>query len=44
MSTVNKQFTTEHALDHPRPRRLADHLDLRAQVLADLGVTDHATT
>jgi sulfonate transport system ATP-binding protein len=35
---------TEHSLDHPRPRRLADHLELRTRVLADLGVTDHATT
>ncbi|QFU86906.1 ABC transporter ATP-binding protein [Amycolatopsis sp. YIM 10] len=32
----------EHVLTHPRPRQLADHLDTRARVLADLGVTEHA--
>ncbi|OLF18435.1 ABC transporter ATP-binding protein [Actinophytocola xanthii] len=36
------RITAEHVLDTPRPRRLADHIDLRAHVLADLGVTDHA--
>ena len=34
----------EHTLDHPRPRKLGDHLDVRAEVLAALGVTDHALT
>ncbi|AXB44677.1 ABC transporter ATP-binding protein [Amycolatopsis albispora] len=32
----------EHVLTHPRPRQLADHLDTRTRVLADLGVIDHA--
>ncbi|GAB3582415.1 ABC transporter ATP-binding protein [Amycolatopsis endophytica] len=32
----------EHVLATPRPRTLSDHLDIRAKVLADLGVTDHA--
>ncbi|HEX6352401.1 ABC transporter ATP-binding protein [Actinophytocola sp.] len=35
-------IVAEHVLTHARPRRLADHLDVRARVLADLGVTDHA--
>ena len=37
------RITTEHALGHARPRRLADHLEVRANVLSDLGVTEHAT-
>jgi sulfonate transport system ATP-binding protein len=37
------RITTEHVLDHARPRRLADHIEVRANVLADLGVTEHAT-
>ncbi|MFL6141805.1 MAG: ABC transporter ATP-binding protein [Labedaea sp.] len=40
----NGLISAEHALDQPRPRRLADHIDLRGRVLADLGVTKHATT
>jgi sulfonate transport system ATP-binding protein len=36
-------ITTEHVLGHARPRRLADHIEVRANVLADLGVTEHAT-
>ncbi|WP_246257362.1 ABC transporter ATP-binding protein [Amycolatopsis anabasis] len=36
-------IVAEHVLAHPRPRRLADHVDVRTKVLADLGVTDHAT-
>jgi sulfonate transport system ATP-binding protein len=35
-------IVAEHELTRPRPRRLADHLDVRARVLTDLGVTDHA--
>ena len=38
------RITTEHVLGHARPRRLADHIEVRAKVLADLGVTEHATT
>ncbi|GHF52984.1 sulfonate transport system ATP-binding protein [Amycolatopsis bartoniae] len=36
------RILAEHTLDHPRPRKLGDHLDVRADVLAALGVTDHA--
>jgi sulfonate transport system ATP-binding protein len=35
-------IVAEHELTHARPRRLDDHLDVRARVLTDLGVTDHA--
>ena len=35
-------IVAEHELTHPRPRRLDDHLDVRARVLTDLGVTEHA--
>ena len=35
-------IVAEHTLTHPRPRRLDDHLDVRARVLTDLGVTQHA--
>ena len=35
-------IVAEHVLTRPRPRRLDDHLDVRARVLTDLGVTDHA--
>jgi sulfonate transport system ATP-binding protein len=38
------RITTEHVLGAHRPRRLADHIEVRTQVLADLGVTEHATT
>jgi sulfonate transport system ATP-binding protein len=37
------RIRAEYALDHPRPRALADHIDVRAAVLADLGVNDYAT-
>ncbi|MTD55778.1 ABC transporter ATP-binding protein [Amycolatopsis pithecellobii] len=37
------RIRAEHVLDRPRPRRPVDHLDVRAKVLADLGVTEHAT-
>ena len=36
-------IVAEHPLTHTRPRRLDDHLDVRARVLTDLGVTDHAS-
>ncbi|TDV55244.1 ABC transporter ATP-binding protein [Actinophytocola oryzae] len=36
-------IVTEHVLTHARPRRLDDHLDVRARVLTDLGVTEHAS-
>ncbi|GHE85288.1 aliphatic sulfonate ABC transporter ATP-binding protein [Amycolatopsis deserti] len=36
------RIIAEHVLDHPRPRAVSDHIDVRARVLADLGVTDHA--
>jgi sulfonate transport system ATP-binding protein len=36
-------IVAEHELTHARPRRLDDHLDVRARVLTDLGVTDHAS-
>ncbi len=35
-------IVAEHVLTHHRPRRLDDHLDVRARVLTDLGVTEHA--
>ncbi len=35
-------IVAEHVLTHSRPRRLDDHLDVRARVLTDLGVTEHA--
>jgi sulfonate transport system ATP-binding protein len=35
-------IVAEHTLTHPRPRRIDDHLDVRARVLTDLGVTHHA--
>jgi sulfonate transport system ATP-binding protein len=35
-------IVAEHTLTHPRPRRIDDHLDVRARVLTDLGVTEHA--
>ncbi|GAB2767057.1 ABC transporter ATP-binding protein [Amycolatopsis magusensis] len=38
------RIAAEHVLDHPRPRRLADHLETRTRVLVDLGVTEHAHT
>jgi sulfonate transport system ATP-binding protein len=34
----------EHVLTNPRPRRPADHIDVRTQVLNGLGVTEHART
>ncbi|MBN6033942.1 ABC transporter ATP-binding protein [Amycolatopsis sp. 195334CR] len=36
------RISAEHVLTHPRPRQLADHLETRTRVLADLGVTEHA--
>jgi sulfonate transport system ATP-binding protein len=36
------EIVAAHELTHTRPRRLDDHLDVRARVLTDLGVTDHA--
>ncbi|GAA4666291.1 MULTISPECIES: ABC transporter ATP-binding protein [Amycolatopsis] len=36
------RIVAEHVLGPPRPRRLGDHLDVRAEVLAALGVTEHA--
>ncbi|HEV7974122.1 ABC transporter ATP-binding protein [Amycolatopsis sp.] len=36
------RIVSVHALGHPRPRRLADHMDVRTKVLADLGVTEDA--
>jgi sulfonate transport system ATP-binding protein len=36
------RIVSEHALGHPRPRRLTDHIDVRTKVLADLGVTEDA--
>ena len=36
------EIVAAHRLTHARPRRLDDHLDVRARVLTDLGVTDHA--
>jgi sulfonate transport system ATP-binding protein len=35
-------IVAEHELTRARPRRPDDHLDVRARVLTDLGVTDHA--
>ncbi|OZM72379.1 sulfonate ABC transporter ATP-binding protein [Amycolatopsis antarctica] len=37
-------IVAEHTLDHPRPRRLAEHVDVRTKVLTELGVTEHAHT
>jgi sulfonate transport system ATP-binding protein len=37
------RITAEHVLAHPRPRKPADHLDVRTKVLSDLGVTEHET-
>jgi sulfonate transport system ATP-binding protein len=37
-------LVSEHVLDRPRPRRLGDHGEVRESVLADLGVTEYATT
>ncbi|WP_020673655.1 ABC transporter ATP-binding protein [Amycolatopsis nigrescens] len=34
-------IVAQHRLDHARPRRLTDHIDVRTRVLADLGVTEH---
>jgi len=36
------RIISEHALSLPRPRRLADHIEVRTKVLGDLGVTDDA--
>jgi sulfonate transport system ATP-binding protein len=36
------RIVSEHALGLPRPRRLADHIEVRTKVLGDLGVTDDA--
>ena len=36
------RIVAEHTLTHPRPRRLADHIDVRTRVLHGLGVTEHA--
>jgi sulfonate transport system ATP-binding protein len=36
------RIVSEHVLGHPRPRRLADHIDVRTKVLGDLGVTEDA--
>ncbi|MEC3980905.1 ABC transporter ATP-binding protein [Amycolatopsis sp. H20-H5] len=33
---------SEHVLGHPRPRKPTDHIDVRAKVLGDLGVTESA--
>ena len=38
------RISGEHVLTHPRPRHLADHLDIRTQGLNGLGVTEHART
>jgi len=35
-------IVSEHVLGQPRPRRLADHIEVRTQVLGDLGVTENA--
>jgi sulfonate transport system ATP-binding protein len=35
-------IVSEHVLDRPRPRRLADHIEVRTKVLGDLGVTENA--
>jgi sulfonate transport system ATP-binding protein len=37
-------IVTEHHLTHARPRRLADHIDVRTEVLNGLGVTERAST
>jgi sulfonate transport system ATP-binding protein len=36
------RIVSEQVLGHPRPRRLADHIDVRTKVLGDLGVTEDA--
>ncbi|QWF85574.1 ABC transporter ATP-binding protein [Amycolatopsis sp. CA-230715] len=36
------RIVAEHLLGHPRPRRLAEHFDVRARVLTDLGVSEDA--
>ncbi|WP_018686660.1 ABC transporter ATP-binding protein [Actinokineospora enzanensis] len=36
-------IAAEYRLTHARPRQLSDHIDVRARVLGDLGVTDRAT-
>ncbi|MFE0020808.1 ABC transporter ATP-binding protein [Amycolatopsis sp. NPDC059021] len=36
------RIVAEHALGHPRPRALTDHVEVRARVLEDLGVTENA--
>jgi sulfonate transport system ATP-binding protein len=40
----NGRITGEYALTQPRPRRLADNIDVRTKVLGDLGVTENAFT
>ncbi|GAA1026091.1 MULTISPECIES: ABC transporter ATP-binding protein [Amycolatopsis] len=35
-------IVAEHVLDQPRPRKAADHAEVRSRVLADLGVTEGA--
>jgi sulfonate transport system ATP-binding protein len=35
-------IVSEHVLGHARPRRLADHIEVRTEVLGDLGVTENA--
>ncbi|RLK60374.1 ATP-binding cassette domain-containing protein [Actinokineospora cianjurensis] len=37
------RIASEYILGHPRPRELSDHIDVRAQVLRDLGVNERAT-
>ncbi|GLW92292.1 ABC transporter ATP-binding protein [Actinokineospora globicatena] len=37
------RIASEYVLGHPRPRELSDHIDVRTQVLADLGVNERAT-
>jgi sulfonate transport system ATP-binding protein len=36
------RIVSEQVLSHSRPRRLADHIDVRTKVLGDLGVTEDA--
>ncbi|MFD9959490.1 ABC transporter ATP-binding protein [Amycolatopsis sp. NPDC058986] len=36
------RIVSEHALGRPRPRALTDHVEVRARVLEDLGVTENA--
>ncbi|WP_424923647.1 ABC transporter ATP-binding protein [Amycolatopsis acidicola] len=40
----NGRIVSEHVLRRPRPRALSDHLEVRTDVLADLGVSEYATT